>query len=243
MGWPPAAPAAMFPLNPRLRSSAGVALEDLPEVVGPVDRREARAWVVQEQQGTELGRRAATEGIGGARNMGATFLPRTADGCVVAGAEEWVEVGSRRWVRAAVAGAPLADTAEVGRLDPGQVRFEADPAEILPSAERRAAEQDGRRVDRRIECGVGQRARPRLLVGDAVEVVVRRDATADLDQERLVGIEAAPVVAVLLVVVADRRVDALAMDVGVAAQLEVADLIRVRHVVRVRRPRHARVLA
>src|SRR6266852_1337149 len=92
-------------------------------------------------------------------------------------------------------------------------------------------------------------ARPNVLVGHAVEVIVQPEAAADLDSSRLEGRlkgrrEAEIVVPVHAGWVADARrcaVAGLARD-GIAV-LEVPDLVREGGVVRMRRPRYACVLA
>ena len=164
---------------------------------------------------------------------------------VVPGAEERVEVRPRRRVRRSPAPvAAVADAAEVGRLDAGQVGLERHPAVVPAAVEGGAGEQDRPGMQPRRPARVGQRARPGLLVRDAVEVVVGADAAADLDPQRLLGSEAADVVAVRPVLVARRRLGAGPVRVDDAgAVLEVADLVGEGHVVGVGRPRHPGVLA
>src|SRR4029079_13406271 len=153
-----------------LRPGAGVAGQDLSEVVGAVDGCEPRSRVVEEQQRAELGRRAAAERVGGSGNVRPTELPEAADRTVTSGAEERVELRTRGRVRASGAGGAIADAAEVGRLDPGQVRLEPDPVEVLTAVEGGTREQDRGRMPSGVLLGVVQGARPGLLVRDSVEV-------------------------------------------------------------------------
>src|SRR3954447_1134917 len=166
-----------------LRRAAGVVRQDLSEVVGAVDRGEPGSGVVQEQQRPVLGRRAATERVGGPGDVGSAELPEAADAVIAPRGEERVEPRARRWVGASGPGRAVADAARVGRLDPWQVRFEPDAVVVPSSVEGGAREQDRSRVPSSVLPGVLQGSRPGLLVRDAVEVIVRADAAPDQDPQ------------------------------------------------------------
>src|SRR2546430_7412190 len=173
--------ALSFRYQSPLRMRTGVAAEDLSEVVRAVDRRESRAWVVQEQERPELGRRRPSEGVLRTGDVDAAELPDAADAAVVARAVDRIEVRPRRRVDAVRPGAAVAVAPEVGRLDPRQVGLEGNPAVVRATVEGRAREQDRPRMEDLVLPCIRVRAGPAGLVRDTVEVVVGGEAAAHLD--------------------------------------------------------------
>jgi len=147
-----------------------------------VDRNESRPRKDQEQQGAELVGRVPAERVRGPGDVRPSELPKAPGRGVVPRAVEGVEVRARRWVETVRSGVPVADPAEVGGLDPRQVRLKRDPVEVLPSAERRTREEHRRRVQRGILLRRCPRSWPVGPIRDPVGVVVGRDAAADPDQ-------------------------------------------------------------
>src|SRR6266487_3348729 len=111
-----------------------------------MDRGEPRSRVVQEQERAELRGRAPAECVRRPRDVCAAELPEAAHRGVVPGAEEGIEARTRRRVHATDTGVPVADPAEVGRLDPWQISLEAHPAVVQTTVERGTREPYRRRV-------------------------------------------------------------------------------------------------
>src|SRR5262249_15891064 len=146
-------------------------------------------------------------------------------------------------VHAVRAGEAVAVAAEVRRLDPRQVGLERDPAVVLASVEERARERDRGRVVLLVLTEVRPRPRPVQAVRRALEVDAGAGAASDLDECRITRVEAWSLVVIGPVGVGRARTGAAAVGGGGRAVLEVADLVRERDVVAVRRPRDTRVLA
>src|SRR5581483_11191517 len=173
---------------------ARVEVQDVPEVVEAVDRREADSRIRRPEQPSELGRRGAAEGERGAGDAPAALVP---DARVVAAAPadavDRIEVRADRRVDAVGARRPVARWVR-RELDPRQIRLECGPVVVLQPAA--VEEQRARELDRpRLLRGVAARPGPDALVRDPVEVVVRPETAAEVHVRERPGEEAVAVVA------------------------------------------------
>src|SRR2546428_10308238 len=125
----------LFVVPIRLRSVAWIGREDPPEVVVPRGRHKAVARIGGQEQGAELGRRAAAERVRRSRDERPAKLPETLPALAARGVER-VEVRTDRRIDAVHARAPNAGR-RCRELDPWKVRLEGDALVALGSVEQR----------------------------------------------------------------------------------------------------------
>src|SRR2546421_5399950 len=175
-------PLVRIPL-PELRRpvSAGVRGQHLAEVV------EAQGWstwcgICQQQQPTILGRRGTTEGFLRSWDVGTAELPGTSL-VRVAGGVDRVEVGTHRWIHAAltwigVRGIRYMALARRNRivLDARQICLKCYPAVSLRTVDEWAGEQDRSGIESMVRPWIAKRSWPGVLVGHTIEIGIGASA-------------------------------------------------------------------